>query len=136
MPGSHAEIYVHLVWTTVARQPLLAGKTRDIAYAVIRAECESVRAQPIALGGFEDHVHLLSRLPATLDISHLAKQVKGVSSHAIRQVPDLDGFGWQEGYSGFSVSRWDVPKMTKYIANQEEHHRGGTAKAILEPSTD
>ena len=83
----------------------MVGCTRDIAYTVIRAECEALRAQVLMAGGIEDHVHLLVRIPANLDLSHLAKQVKGVSSHTIRQIPELDGFGWQEGYSAFSVSR-------------------------------
>jgi REP-associated tyrosine transposase len=32
-------------------------------------------------------------------------------------------FGWQTGYGVFSVSESNVAAVTKYIAEQEEHHR-------------
>ena len=32
-------------------------------------------------------------------------------------------FYWQAGYGMFSVSPSNVPRVTAYIANQEEHHR-------------
>lgn len=32
-------------------------------------------------------------------------------------------FGWQDGYSAFSVSKSIVPKVTEYIKNQREHHQ-------------
>jgi hypothetical protein len=35
----------------------------------------------------------------------------------------LKGFGWQDGYSAFTVSRSDVPPVIAYIQGQREHHR-------------
>ena len=35
-------------------------------------------------------------------------------------------FAWQEGYGAFSYSRSQVPRLIKYIENQEEHHRKKT----------
>lgn len=32
-------------------------------------------------------------------------------------------FGWQEGYSAFTVGHREVPTITAYIEGQEEHHR-------------
>jgi hypothetical protein len=32
-------------------------------------------------------------------------------------------FAWQIGYGAFSVSQSSVSAVSKYIANQEEHHR-------------
>ncbi|HEX3229172.1 MAG TPA: transposase, partial [Pyrinomonadaceae bacterium] len=37
--------------------------------------------------------------------------------HRIRQ------FEWQGGYAAFSVSQSDLDQVTKYIANQAEHHK-------------
>ena len=35
----------------------------------------------------------------------------------------IEGFLWQRGYGAFAVSKshWDI--ITRYIENQEEHHR-------------
>ena len=35
-------------------------------------------------------------------------------------------FGWQSGYAAFSVSASNIASVTRYIENQEEHHRKRT----------
>jgi putative transposase len=35
----------------------------------------------------------------------------------------LTKFGWQDGYSAFSVGHTQLPVIQKYIAGQKEHHR-------------
>jgi putative transposase len=35
-------------------------------------------------------------------------------------------FGWQKGYSAFSVSQSNVDRVIHYIDTQEEHHRNVT----------
>jgi hypothetical protein len=42
------------------------------------------------------------------------------------RVLTYEGFGWQDGYGGFSVSKSDVPDVIRYIRNQREHHRRKT----------
>jgi putative transposase len=32
-------------------------------------------------------------------------------------------FSWQEGYGAFSVSSSNLDRVTRYIQNQEAHHR-------------
>lgn len=88
----------------------------------------------LALGGIEDHVHLLARMPKSVLVPDVAKRAKGASSHLATHMLNRLGFKWQESYSAFSVSRWDVPKITEYIRNQEEHHRMHTTKTALEPT--
>ena len=57
-------------------------------------------------------------------MSHLLKQVKGSSSSWVNRLPGrTDKFGWQVGYSAFSVSESRVAAVRRYIQNQEEHHR-------------
>jgi putative transposase len=36
----------------------------------------------------------------------------------------LAKFGWQDGYSAFSVGHSQVDAVKAYITNQKEHHRG------------
>jgi REP element-mobilizing transposase RayT len=72
----------------------------------------------------EDHVHLLVTLPPTLAIADLVRALKANSSRwAHEKWPDYAGFGWQQGYAAFSVSRSAIKDVTEYITNQEEHHR-------------
>ena len=74
----------------------------------------------LIVGGTADHVHMLVRVRPSQSAAEIARTVKTNSSRWIRERwPD---FAWQTGYGVFSVSESSVPTVTKYIANQEEHH--------------
>jgi len=70
----------------------------------------------LALGGTQDHVHLLASLAPTVSISELMKQAKGVSSRFANSVLGYGGtFKWQGSYAAFSVSRWDLDRAAEYV---------------------
>jgi REP-associated tyrosine transposase len=128
------QLFVHLVWSTWDRLPLLSPEIQQRVYACIRAECTHLKAEIIAIGGTDDHVHLLVQIPTTLAIASLMKQVKGVSSHLVTQEIDPpDGFKWQGAYGAFTVSKAEVPKIQAYVLNQEEHHRSQMLDGEFEP---
>jgi REP element-mobilizing transposase RayT len=81
----------------------------------------------LAIGGVEDHVHLLLSLPSTLTVSKSIQLIKGGSSTWIHETsPEHRGVYWQEGYGAFSVGVSQVDDTIRYIQNQEEHHRTTT----------
>jgi len=132
--GRYAEIYLHLVWGTWDRHPFLTGERVETVYRAIHHECTEMRAEVIAIGGMEDHVHLLVRVPASLSASDLVKQVKGSSSHLVNPQHGRQAeFRWQGGYGAFSVSRQHVDRIRRYVLNQEAHHRAGQIAPYLEP---
>lgn len=62
--------------------------------------------------------------PPVYSPSQIAKFLKGESSKWIHdEFSELRNFGWQDGYSAFSVSKSIVPKVVDYIKRQREHHR-------------
>ncbi len=127
MPDTYAQIYLHIVWSTWDRLPHLSAGVRKHVYACIRAECTKLHVEVIAIGGTADHVHLLLRLPTTVSVALLVKQMKGCSSHlATRADVNAEAFQWQGGYAVFSVSKAVIPKVQEYITNQERHHAEGT----------
>lgn len=75
------------------------------------------------MGGVEDHVHLLVRFGRTLSVATLIKELKRTSSIWIKKEFDIKDFDWQNGYGALSISPIHVGPLTKYIANQEEHHK-------------
>jgi putative transposase len=87
----------------------------------------------IAIGGIDDHVHLLVAMPATLAPADLVKQVKGASSHLVNHGRE-PFFRWQGGYGAFSVSKHHVPRIRDYVLRQEEHHRFNRLTPELEPA--
>jgi putative transposase len=123
MPNSLVLMYVHLVWATWDRRPLLTPEVEEVVYRCFNAECKRLGVAMLAVGGVADHVHLLVRMPSTVELSKLVKQLKGASSHLVtHEVRPGEFFKWQGSYSAFSVSRWDMPKIRGYIQRQKQHH--------------
>jgi len=128
------QLYVHLVWATWDRAPILTDDLLGIVDRSIRHECVQLGAEVVAFGGVADHVHLLARIPAKTSVSALVKQVKGASSHLISTRLKIP-FKWQGGYGAFSVSKRNLPAAREYVLNQQHHHAYGTAVAAAELPT-
>lgn len=130
-------VFVHLIWATWDRLPLLSGAVERDAYRALEAKCVELGAQVLALGGVGDHVHLLVRLPATLAVADLVKHLKGSSAHLIAQHLHPDQFfKWQGGYAAFSVSIGHLNRVVRYIARQHEHHAAGALVVAWELPVD
>jgi len=125
MSQSLVQIYGHIVFSTKNRHPFLADAAfRGRVHAYLAGILAYIDSPSLLVGGVADHVHLLCRLSKTHCLSDLIRDLKRNSTNWIQQEnPDLADFHWQSGYGAFSVSPSHVEPLTKYIANQEEHHR-------------
>ncbi len=119
-------LYVHFVWATWDRLPLITPEIERRLLRNIESEAQGQGCVVLALNSIEDHVHMLASIPTTFTIANLAKQIKGVSSHfANDELFPEQNFKWQGSYGAFTVSRWDVEKIVQYIKCQKEHHATG-----------
>lgn len=132
MRDARHELFVHLVWSTWDRLPLLSGEVELAAHREVSRESAALGCHPLAVGGMEDHHHALLAIPPTVAVATVVKEIKGSSSHRSGHsagcVLPLAG-----SYGAFSLRRSDVPTARHYILNQREHHRQGTMIADLEP---
>ncbi len=127
MPQSYVVFYVHLVFTTKNREPLLSGSVRHRLHQYIAGIARNLSCRPIAIGGVEDHIHILAQLNRKMLISELVRGIKSNSSRWIHETfSSHREFEWQDGYAAFSVSRSHVNAVAQYIHRQEEHHRRKT----------
>ncbi|MBP5971618.1 IS200/IS605 family transposase [Brasilonema sp. CT11] len=123
MKSNYTQLYIHYVWATWDRLPLITPDIQKLVYATIIKECEQLKCTVIAVGGVEDHVHLLTGFPPTLIVSDLIKQIKGSSSHFItHEVKPGEFFKWQGSYGAFTVSHDAIDNVANYIRNQATHH--------------
>jgi putative transposase len=125
MPQSLSAVYIHLVFSTKDRRPLLRDKSaRDALHSYLGGVSKQLDCPPILVGGVEDHVHLLARFGRTLTQAEWVKELKRVSNLWLKERGrDYAGFEWQRGYADFSVSQSNLESVKQYIAGQEEHHR-------------
>ena len=123
MPQSLAKIYVHVIFSTKHRQPLLADAWRDELFHVLGGTANNLGCQSIIVGGVADHVHMLFQLGRTITIADAVGKIKSTSSAWINQSGSLPTeFHWQAGYAAFSVSQSNLEAVREYIRRQPEHH--------------
>ena len=133
MRSPYTQLYLHMVWATWDRLPLVTEDIEARVYAAIAAKCRELKCVPLAIGGLEDHVHLLARFHTTIAVATLAKGVKGASSHLVtHEITPGEFFKWQGGYGAFTVRKGDVAKVKAYIENQKKHHADGRLSEELE----
>ena len=65
-------------------------------------------------------MHILAKLQPTIAVADFLEKLKANTSKWAKSV--RRGFGWQEGYSAFTVSESQVDRVRRYIQNQREHH--------------
>ncbi len=125
MPQSLSQIWLHVIFSTKNRAPLLLDtQVREKVHAYLAGICNQMKSPALIVGGIADHVHILCNQSKNVALKDEIQNVKQDSSKWIkRQWPDLNDFYWQQGYGAFSVSPPHVDKVRHYIATQEEHHR-------------
>ncbi len=121
---SYVRIWIHAVWGTKYRHPILAKSIRVNLFRHIRENANKHNIHIDFINGVEDHVHCLLQLNAELSISKVLNLIKGESSHwANEQKLISEKFEWAIDYYASSVSDSAVKTVRKYIRNQEKHHQ-------------
>ena len=125
MTKSLAKIYIHIVFSTKNREPLLAStELRSRLFQYITKICTHHHCQLFAVNGVNDHVHLLLSLHRTITISRLIEEIKSSTSKWIKSTdPSMKTFYWQTGYGAFSISQSNFDAVINYIKQQEAHHK-------------
>jgi putative transposase len=128
-------LYYHITWATKNRLPLIDPSFENDLHTVIAAKGIELGATIHAVGGIEDHVHLLASVPPKLALSNFIGQLKGNSSHFVNYVvkPDFT-FAWQAEYGVITFDEQRLKGLVKYVHNQSEHHKSGTTTSWLESS--
>jgi REP-associated tyrosine transposase len=119
MSHAYTSTLFHVVFSSKEHRSAIAEPAKLWAY--VGGVARNLHYEPLAIGGTENHVHVLVRLPADVSVSEAVQKLKSNSSRWIRKAGAWPG--WQEGYGAFSVSPSNVDTVRRYIQNQAEHHR-------------
>jgi REP element-mobilizing transposase RayT len=123
MAQSLAKVYLHVIFSTKNRAPVLVDEWRDELFHVLGGTANNLGCQSLIVGGMADHVHLLFQLGRTITIADSVGKIKSTSSAWVNQTRGLPAqFQWQSGYGAFSASQSNVEAVREYIRRQPEHH--------------
>ena len=119
--------YLHIVFSTKHRQPLINPSIETELHKYICGICSNLECYPVQIGGYTDHVHILCVLSKKLALIKLLEELKSHSSKWIKTKDErLKNFYWQDGYGAFSVNPSEINVVKGYIENQHEHHKKKT----------
>jgi putative transposase len=108
-------------FSTKDRRRIIPAEMKERLWSYTAGICKRQNIFVHAIGGVEDHIHLLLQFPATIAVSDAIKKIKANSSGWLAD--EIGKFAWQAGYGAFGVSKWNTASVVKYIKNQEQHHR-------------
>ena len=129
---SYVSCLMHVVFSTKDRRRVVTPAMQSKLWPYLGGIARNNKMKALQVGGFEDHVHILLSLPATLDVAKAVQLLKGNSSKWIHETfADEHGFEWQKGYGAFSIGISGVAETIAYIENQAEHHRRVTFEEEL-----
>jgi putative transposase len=124
MSHSFNKIWVHIIWSTKDRLPLIDTKIEKQLYELIKNQFIEMGCPVKNINGMPEHIHCLIRLNPQKSIADIVKQVKGSTSHFINEQNLISNkFSWQTGYAAFSISESGLNKVDEYIKNQKQHHK-------------
>ena len=123
MGQSLVQNYIHIVFSTKYRQPLIKPDVESELHAYLGGICNQLECQTIKVGGYTDHIHILCKISKKIALMKLVEEVKSHSSKWVKtKGEDYSHFYWQNGYGAFSVNPSQVETVIAYIANQHQHH--------------
>lgn len=127
MAHTYISNHIHIVFSTKHREKCLTPEIRDRLWKFLGGIARKNNFEPIIVGGYEDHCHVLVSLPSSMSIAKAVQLLKGGSSKWISDTfPEMKNFYWQNAYGAFSVSISHIDRTVAYIKNQEEHHKRQT----------
>ncbi|MBZ5678987.1 MAG: IS200/IS605 family transposase [Acidobacteriia bacterium] len=122
MSHTYVSDLVHCVFSTKGRRNAIKPEKLPQLWSYLGGIARKNGFKAIAIGGTENHVHILLFLPATMPLAKAMQLLKGGSSKWMNDTAPGD-FAWQEGYGAFTVGISQQTNTTAYINSQAEHHR-------------
>lgn len=124
MPQSLSKVYVHITFSTKNRKNLIDDNIKSALFDYLGGICKGLDCNPIQIGGYKNHVHVVCLLSKKMTQIKLLEELKKQSSKWIKTKGQAyTNFYWQNGYGIFSVNPYEINIVKEYVNNQEEHHK-------------
>ena len=84
MGQSLSQLYVHLIFSTRDREPVLLGTLRNQTHAYVAAVLNNHGSAALKVGGTSDHLHALFRLSKNRALAEVVEEITTSSSKWIK----------------------------------------------------
>ena len=127
MANTYTQIYIQYVFAVQNRISLIKNEWKGELYKYMTGIINQHEHKLLSIGGMTDHIHALVSMHPKQAPSDLMYELKRSSSLWINENKFVVGkFSWQEGFGAFSYSQSQISRVSKYIENQETHHKKKT----------
>ena len=124
MANTYSQLFIHLIFAVKYRDAVLDKSWRDELIQYIIGIIEKRNNKVCAIGGMEDHIHILISLSPEQSLSELVRDVKRASTLWIEKKGFVRSrFAWQNGFGAFSYAKSQLHTVANYVQNQENHHK-------------
>lgn len=120
---SYIKIWIHAVWGTKNRMPLLKQPILEKVCSHIASNAKEKGIFIDRINGYDEHLHVLMLLKSDNSISKQMQLLKGESAFWINKTGLIKTqFEWADKYFAASVSNDKIDVVRAYIDNQQTHH--------------
>ena len=124
---AHTQILYQLVFATKNRLKVLGASNRSELYKYMQAVMDRRKCYCFAIGGVEEHVHLVFTLHPSVALADLVKDLKVSTSLYIKKQNLFPSFtSWAVKYGAFTYDIEAKDNLVRYVLNQVEHHKSTT----------
>ena len=120
---SYTGLIYHMIFPTKDRRSLISPDMRPRLVKYVGGIIRQLDGKMLEADGPEDHLHVIALLTSSQSIADAVRIIKTNSSKWVHETFTNAPFGWQDGYSAFTVSPSQLPKVIAYVRKQQEHHR-------------
>ncbi|MEJ7674462.1 MAG: IS200/IS605 family transposase [Chitinophagaceae bacterium] len=124
---SYIKIWIHAVWGTKNRTPILKPPLLQHVCDHIKVNAKEKGIYIDTINGHDDHIHALMLLKHDLSISKQIQLLKGESSFWANKNDMVNPkLNWADKFFAASVSDAKIGVVRAYINNQQDHHKKQT----------
>jgi len=123
--STYTQILYQIVFGSKDYTKFLSLENQGLLFGYIVGILKKRDCHSYQVGGYGNHVHILTHLSTTVTLADLVRDIKKASHEMMMREKSLFKLfpGWQVGYGAFTYNISMKSVLIKYIQNQEEHHR-------------
>jgi putative transposase len=89
---SYSNLLYHIGHATKERRPLIDDEFQTRLYDYVGGTIRGLKSTSLEIGGVEDHVHILAKLPPTIAVADFYEKLKAIHRNG-RNLYDEDSAG-------------------------------------------